>query len=150
MVFAPRTGSKTVEATLKTAHGKLIRSRSLPPFHSDCAATGVRHPRPDERLETKPELPIMAHHDALTDLPNRVLLAERLHQALVVPAKGRSPCCAWISTASRGQRRTRHTVGDTLLKAVAGRLRSCVRETDTIARMGGDEFVILQCRAAQR
>ena len=42
-----------------------------------------------------------------------------------------------------------HTVGDTLLKAVAGRLRSCVREGDTIARMGGDEFVILQCAAAQ-
>ena len=42
-----------------------------------------------------------------------------------------------------------HTVGDTLLKAVAGRLRSCVRETDTIARMGGDEFVILQSSATQ-
>ena len=42
-----------------------------------------------------------------------------------------------------------HTVGDTLLKAVAGRLKGCVRETDTIARMGGDEFVILQCAASQ-
>jgi predicted signal transduction protein with EAL and GGDEF domain len=38
---------------------------------------------------------------------------------------------------------------DTLLKAVTGRLRNCVRETDTIARMGGDEFVILQCAATQ-
>jgi len=85
-----------------------------------------------------------------TDLPNRVLLAERLHQALVGAGKGSvAVLCLDLDRFKEVNDALGHTVGDTLLKAVAGRLRSCVRETDTIARMGGDEFVILQCRAAQ-
>ncbi|RPI35712.1 MAG: EAL domain-containing protein, partial [Hyphomicrobiaceae bacterium] len=86
-----------------------------------------------------------------TDLPNRVLLAERLQQALIrAGSKGAvAVLCLDLDRFKEVNDALGHTVGDTLLKAVAGRLRSCVRDTDTIARMGGDEFVILQSAAAQ-
>jgi diguanylate cyclase (GGDEF)-like protein len=88
----------------------------------------------------------MAVHDNLTGLPNRVLLNERLEQALS-RAKRDEIVAAHILDLDHFKHvndTLGHPVGDKLLQMVAGRLRALVRETDTIARMGGDEFALLQ------
>ena len=99
-----------------------------------------------ERRRSESKIAHMAHHDALTDLPNRVLLRDRLEAALVRVRRGEQLAVLYLdlehfksTNDSLG-----HAVGDELLKAVAERLRACLRETDTIARLGGDEFAIIQ------
>jgi diguanylate cyclase (GGDEF)-like protein len=85
-------------------------------------------------------------HDALTGLPNRNLLRDRLEQALgCAQREGRSVALAVLDldhfkllNDSLG-----HSAGDELLKVVAGRIQSAVRPRDTVARMGGDEFVLI-------
>ena len=153
IVVAPRGGSKTVEATLKTAQGRLISVEVVcQPFHSGLRGNEVYAIRDlTERHRNEAKITHMAHHDALTDLPNRVLLAERLQHALNHAGKDGvvAVLCLDLDRFKEVNDALGHTVGDTLLKAVADRLKGCVRETDTIARMGGDEFVILQCAAAQ-
>ena len=153
IVCAPSAGSRTVEATLKTALGKLIPVEVVcQPFRSGLRGNEVYAIRDlTERHRNEAKIIHMAHHDALTDLPNRVLLAERLHQALTHAGNEGAVAvlCLDLDRFKEVNDALGHTVGDTLLKAVAGRLRSCVRDTDTIARMGGDEFVILQGAAAQ-
>jgi diguanylate cyclase (GGDEF)-like protein/PAS domain S-box-containing protein len=88
----------------------------------------------------------MAHYDALTDLPNRVLFREQLEQALKWIHRGEQVAVLYLDldhfktiNDSLG-----HTVGDELLKAVAGRLNACLRDVDIVARLGGDEFAIIQ------
>ena len=102
-----------------------------------------------EQRRTKIKIEHMAHHDALTDLANRVLLNERLEQAL---NRIRRDEMVAIHHLDLDQFKAvndtlGHHGGDELLKIVASRLRLLVRETDTIARMGGDEFAIVQVAA---
>ena len=88
----------------------------------------------------------LAHHDLLTDLPNRVLLADRLDQALLRGSRGQTLLALLFLDLDKFKPVNDawgHEAGDRLLKAVALRLRQCVRASDTVARMGGDEFVIL-------
>jgi diguanylate cyclase (GGDEF)-like protein len=89
----------------------------------------------------------MAHHDALTDLPNRTLLSERLEQALGGAGQSHHRWAVHILDLDRFKEvndTLGHPVGDALLKKVAERLSGCVKESDTVARLGGDEFAILQ------
>jgi diguanylate cyclase (GGDEF)-like protein len=88
----------------------------------------------------------MAHHDALTGLPNRVLLHQRLEQAVKL-RQGVGVLCLDLDRFKEVNDTLGHAIGDVLLKAVAERLRSCTRETDTLARSSGDEFVIVQIAA---
>jgi diguanylate cyclase (GGDEF)-like protein len=102
-----------------------------------------------EQRRTKIKIEHMALHDALTDLANRVLLNEQLEQAL---ARVRRDEMVAIHHLDLDQFKAvndtlGHHGGDELLKIVASRLRLLVRETDTIARMGGDEFAIVQVAA---
>ena len=99
-----------------------------------------------DRRRAEQQIAHLAHYDALTDLPNRVLFRERLEQELERTKRGEQLAMLYIDidefksvNDSLG-----HPVGDELLKAVAARLRSCVRETDFVARLGGDEFAIVQ------
>ena len=88
----------------------------------------------------------LAHYDALTDLPNRLLLRERLEYELAYVRRGGKLAVLYIDLDHfKGVNDTLgHTAGDELLKAVAARLRGCLRDTDTVARLGGDEFAIVQ------
>ena len=96
--------------------------------------------------EYQRQLEHVAHYDVLTDLPNRMLLAERLRQAMAhARRRGRQLAIAYIDldgfkaiNDSHG-----HAVGDRLLVELARRMRQCLREGDTIARLGGDEFVTI-------
>jgi diguanylate cyclase (GGDEF)-like protein/PAS domain S-box-containing protein len=88
----------------------------------------------------------MAFHDALTDLPNRVLLMDRLDNriALCEREKGRVAVMFLDLDGFKDVNDTLgHDVGDELLRALAGRLQAGVRRSDTVARLGGDEFVIV-------
>ncbi|VVP51329.1 diguanylate cyclase domain-containing protein [Pseudomonas fluorescens] len=99
-----------------------------------------------ERKQLHARLQQMAQYDQLTQLPNRGLLRDRLKASLArARAEGGRMALLYVDldrfkdvNDTHG-----HTVGDMLLQAVANRLKGCVRETDTVARIGGDEFVVL-------
>jgi len=92
----------------------------------------------------------LAHYDALTDLPNRVLFRERIERELEKAAGGKQFALLYIDidefkgiNDSLG-----HHVGDELLKAVASRIRRCIADNDLIARLGGDEFAVIRSAAS--
>jgi diguanylate cyclase (GGDEF)-like protein/PAS domain S-box-containing protein len=100
-----------------------------------------------ERKEYEARIEYLADHDALTDLANRHLLDDRITQAMrQVRRSGESMLALLFLDLDRFKGINDsygHTVGDQLLKAVAARLLQTVREGDTVARQGGDEFIIL-------
>ena len=90
---------------------------------------------------------VLAQYDPLTSLPNRILFKERLEQALAVARREeRQVAVLWLDLDHFKEVNDTlgHPAGDILLKRVTERLSACVRETDTIARFGGDEFVVVQ------
>jgi len=99
-----------------------------------------------DRVRAQEKLEFLAHHDTITGLPNRVLLADRLEQALV-RARRDEVSVAVLFLDLDGFKAINdtagHDVGDRLLAEVATRLQATVRERDTVARLGGDEFAII-------
>jgi diguanylate cyclase (GGDEF)-like protein/PAS domain S-box-containing protein len=90
------------------------------------------------------QLSHLAQHDSLTDLPNRMLLNDRLQQAISMARRHDSRIAVLFMDLDRFKHindSLGHIVGDQLLQAVATRLERCVRESDTVGRQGGDEFV---------
>jgi diguanylate cyclase (GGDEF)-like protein/PAS domain S-box-containing protein len=114
------TQQKTAQTALKHAYVELERSNGL-----------LEH---------------IAHYDALTHLPNRVLLADRMQQAMA-QCQRRNNCLAVAFLDLDGFKAINdvygHSVGDQLLIEIAARLRTSLREGDTLARLGGDEFVAI-------
>ena len=99
-----------------------------------------------ERMQTEQQVWQMAHHDTLTGLPNRALLQDRLNQALGQASRYSHQVAVMFIDLDRfkGVNDTLgHAVGDELLKEVAERLKLTVRAVDTVARVGGDEFVVV-------
>ena len=99
-----------------------------------------------ERKLAEEQVAFLAYHDKLTGLPNRALFEEMLEAAILARAAMTSAweCSTSTSTTSSSQNDSLgHHAGDELLKQLAERLRGCTRETDLVARQGGDEFLLL-------
>jgi diguanylate cyclase (GGDEF)-like protein len=106
----------------------------------------VTHQDVTAAIKAEARISHLARHDALTDLPNRVLFQEKLDEALVRVSRGErvAVMCLDLDRFKAVNDTLGHSVGDELLKLVAERLRACVREGDTVSRLGGDEFAIIQ------
>jgi diguanylate cyclase (GGDEF)-like protein/PAS domain S-box-containing protein len=106
-----------------------------------------------ERKKREEEVRDLAHHDALTGLPNRRLLDDRIAQGFAAARRSRERVALMLLDLDRFKPVNDtygHEAGDAVLRTVAARLKGCVRESDTVARVGGDEFVVmLPMRAAQ-
>lgn len=99
-----------------------------------------------ERKLAEQKIEFLAYHDSLTGLPNRLLLQDRMEQAMAHSDRTRSRVALMFMDLDNFKQindSLGHASGDALLKQVAQRLRECVRDTDTLSRQGGDEFVIV-------
>lgn len=132
---------------LETAHGSLIDVEVVANLYQadgnhvvQCNFRNI-----SDRKEAEARIRYMALHDALTGLPNRVLLADRLAMATAQARRNKNKVALLMLDLDHFKHindSLGHHIGDQLLEAVAVRLRSCLRESDTAARLGGDEFVI--------
>ena len=104
-----------------------------------------------ERQRSEDRIAHMARHDALTDLPNRVLLLEQLNHEIKRVKRGEclAVLCLDLDHFKSVNDALGHHIGDELLKLVGERLRGCTRELDIVARMGGDEFAIIMTQMEQ-
>jgi diguanylate cyclase (GGDEF)-like protein/PAS domain S-box-containing protein len=122
----------TTKVPLKNRRGQII------------GTMGIAHNITD-RKQAEMRVQYMALHDALTGLPNRVLLEDRLGQAIALACRHRKTVAVYMLDLDRFKNVNDsfgHYVGDRLLEAVSIRLQACLRETDVISRLGGDEFII--------
>ena len=109
-------------------------------------ATIESHKLAEQVESAKVELYHLAYHDVLTNLPNRMLLQDRLSQAIELARRQKRQLAVLFLDLDRFKHindSLGHAVGDQLLQAVARCLLSCVRHSDTVSRPGGDEFVLL-------
>ncbi len=99
-----------------------------------------------ERTRAEEKIRHMARHDSLSGLPNRAAFRDEMEQAIKRVRRGQmiAVMCLDLDHFKNVNDTLGHVVGDSLLCAVAARLKDLVRETDTIARLGGDEFAVLQ------
>ncbi len=125
------------------ADGRLICVTRQPMSGGGWVAT---HLDVTEQRRSEAKITFMAQHDALTDLPNRVLLRERMEHALAVTRMGGPSLAVLMLDLDRFKEvndTLGHPAGDTLLRAVGARLLGCTGETTLIARLGGDEFAVI-------
>ena len=100
-----------------------------------------------ERKKIEENLRHLSYHDMLTGLPNRILFSDRLKQAIAAAKRDKRHILSMmfmdLDNFKEINDRFGHAAGDLALKEVASRIQDCLRESDTAARMGGDEFVVL-------
>jgi len=132
----------------RTGKLRYIELRARYQFGSDGKAVSSTGVAIDvtERREVEQRLAHAAHHDSLTNLPNRTLFRLRLDEALARARRGIgfALLCLDLDRFKEVNDTLGHPIGDRLLVAAADRLKAELRETDTLARLGGDEFAIIQ------
>src|SRR5471032_571729 len=123
--------------------GRIVSVANHPMVDGGWVAT---HEDVTEEKRAEERIMHVAHHDALTGLPNRILFSEQLRQALKRVRRGERLAVLYIDLdrLKRVNDTLGHPIGDKLLKGVADRLRGCIRDIDTVARLSGDEFAIIQ------
>jgi diguanylate cyclase len=122
----------------------LSATRVLSVFDARMASSTARMAK--SLKQANADLKHMVLHDTLTQLPNRLLLEDRIGQAIGESRRAGTRCALLFVDLDRFKVMNDsfgHFVGDELLRAVAGRLRAAMREEDTVSRLGGDEFVVL-------
>ncbi len=147
----------TYQRTLKRANGetRYLEARLLPHIGNQGKVLGgftvmtdiTEHKLTEERIQR------VAHHDSLTGLPNRLLFNDRLEQAISLAKRDSRQFALLYLDLDRFKPvndSLGHTAGDDLLQAVAARIRQQVRESDTVARVGGDEFNVILPDIARR
>ena len=139
---------KTSYDVCKLSDGRAFSIVNKPMIGGGWLAT---HEEITERQRAEERIAHMARHDALTDLPNRILLRERLEHELKRVKRGEclAVLCLDLDHFKDVNDTLGHPIGDELLKVVADRLRAATRELDTIARLGGDEFAIIMTAMQQ-
>ncbi len=135
-VFATRDGEEVIaegSLTCSSKDGKVV------------AIWGIFRDISERKLIQK-QLYHLAHYDSLTGLPNRALFMDRLQQGRAQAKRGKKQMAVLFLDLDRFKiinDTLGHPVGDKLLQCAASRLQLCVREVDTVARIGGDEFIIV-------
>jgi diguanylate cyclase (GGDEF)-like protein/PAS domain S-box-containing protein len=142
------TERRTANDIVESGDGRVFSIVNKPMPDGGWLAT---HEDITERQRAEERIAHMARHDALTDLPNRTLLRERLEYELKRVRRGQclAVLCLDLDHFKSVNDTLGHPIGDELLKVVADRLRRCTREHDTIARLGGDEFAIIMTAMEQ-
>ncbi|NNG22972.1 EAL domain-containing protein [Telluria aromaticivorans] len=146
---AMREGTITIEESLVAADGLPHTFLSVKtPLYRNNEVNGLCGISMDisEQKRARERIEYLAHYDMLTGLPNRHLLADRLDQALADARRTKSPVGVLVLDLDRFKvinDSLGHRAGDWLLREVAARLKACVREADTVARIGGDEFAVI-------
>jgi diguanylate cyclase (GGDEF)-like protein/PAS domain S-box-containing protein len=158
---SPENSQRYIEQRLAevesgTAHmaiNELQNGRFIEVKHQPLADGGwvAIHDDITEQKRSEEKISHMAHHDALTDLPNRLMLREQLDRNLGNVQRGAALAvlCLDLDGFKHVNDTLGHPVGDALLCAVGRRLQEVVRDTDVVARLGGDEFAIIQTEAEQ-
>lgn len=143
-VTSREQGIRAVEAEQATSDDQVLMLREA---NSNLViATMEAHRLTDQVESAKMELYHLAHHDALTNLPNRMLMQDRMSQAIEVARRQRRQLAVMFMDMDRFKHindSLGHAIGDKLLQSVANRLVACGRHSDTVSRQGGDEFLLL-------
>lgn len=142
------TADQPSDSVVELENGKVFEIRHRPMAGRGWVAT---HEDITERRRAEEAIAHMAHHDSVTDLPNRVLFRAHLDEA-VERARGGDAAALLYLDLDRFKHvndTLGHPIGDALLRGVAERLRACAAPHDVVARLGGDEFAIIQTAAEQ-
>ncbi|MFA7387568.1 MAG: EAL domain-containing protein [Thiohalobacteraceae bacterium] len=127
---------------------RVFESNASPLFNESQRLIGFQGVDRDitERREAEERIEFLAHHDLLTGLPNRLLLRDRFEQALQRAERGKAHVGLLfldLDNFKMVNDTLGHATGDKLLQAVVARIMRCMRDTDTVCRHGGDEFILL-------
>jgi diguanylate cyclase (GGDEF)-like protein len=136
------TARRSTQIEMEVRTGRLVRIAYEPMANG---GTVVTFDDVTEKRRNEQQIAFMAHHDALTGLPNRVLFQDHMETTVAGLGEGQqfAVLCLDLDHFKEVNDTLGHAAGDELLRLVAGRLRHCVRDRDLVARLGGDEFAIV-------